>query len=157
MSAANVCFGNNCSGYIWLICTVWHCWNVKKKSDRSVSNRQPTPGDTDEISSTHCNGVIMSTMASQITSLTSIHSIVYSGADQRKHQSSASLPFVSGIQWWPVNSPHKRPVTRKMFPSDDVIMISVLVIKINDSRWNIHLHVLWPYGVLLEEIHVQMS
>ena len=45
-----------------------------------------------------------------------------SGEDQRKHQSSASLTFVRGIHRWPVNSPHKRPVTRKMFPFDDVIM-----------------------------------
>ena len=43
-------------------------------------------------------------------------------AYQRKHQSSASLAFVSGIQQWPVNSPHKWPPTRKMFPFDDVIM-----------------------------------
>ena len=41
-----------------------------------------------------------------------------------KHQSSASLAFVRGIQRWPVNSPHKLPVTRKMFPFDGVIMIS---------------------------------
>ena len=27
-----------------------------------------------------------------------------------------------GIHRWPVNSPHKGPVTRKMFPFDDVIM-----------------------------------
>ena len=39
-----------------------------------------------------------------------------------KHQSSASLAFVRGIHRWPVNSPHKGPVTRKMFPFDDVIM-----------------------------------
>ena len=44
------------------------------------------------------------------------------GADQRKHQSSTSLAFARGIHRWPVNSPHKRPVTRKMFPFDDVIM-----------------------------------
>ena len=44
------------------------------------------------------------------------------GADQRKHQSSASLAFVRGIHRWPVNSPHKGPVTRKMFPFDDVIL-----------------------------------
>ena len=47
---------------------------------------------------------------------------VCSCADQRKHQSSASLAFVRGILRWPVNSPHKWPVTRKMFPFDDVIM-----------------------------------
>ena len=39
-----------------------------------------------------------------------------------KSQSSASLDFVRGIHRWPVNSPHKGPVTRKMFPFDDVIM-----------------------------------
>ena len=46
------------------------------------------------------------------------------GVDQRKHQSSASLAFVWGIHRGPVNSPHKGPVTRKMFPLDDVIMES---------------------------------
>ena len=68
------------------------------------------------------NGIIMGTMASQITSLTIVYSTVNSGADQRKHQSSASLAFVWGIHRWPVNSPHKWPVTRIMFPFDDVIM-----------------------------------
>ena len=64
----------------------------------------------------------MDTMASQITSLTIVYSTVCSGADQRKHQSPASLAFVWGIHRWPVNSPHKWPVTLKMFPFDDVIM-----------------------------------
>ena len=66
-------------------------------------------------------------MASQITSLTFVYSTVYSGADQRKHQSSASLAFVWGIHRGPVNSPHKWPVTRKMFPFDDVIMFGGLL------------------------------
>ena len=61
-------------------------------------------------------------MASQITSQTTINSTVYSSVDQRKHQSSASLPFLRGIHRCTVNSPHKGPVTRKMFPFDDVIM-----------------------------------
>ena len=61
------------------------------------------------------NDVIMGTMASQITSLTIVYSTVYSDADQRKHPSSASLAFVWGIHRGPVNSPHKWPVTRKMF------------------------------------------
>ena len=42
-----------------------------------------------------------------------------SDADQRKHQSSASLAFVREIHRWPVNSPHKWPVTLKIFPFDD--------------------------------------
>ena len=71
---------------------------------------------------THYTDVIMLAIASQITSLTIVYSIVYSDADQRKHQSSASLAFVRGIHRGPVNSPHKWPVTRKMFPFDDVIM-----------------------------------
>ena len=70
----------------------------------------------------HYDDVIMTTMASQITSLTIVYLIVYSGTDQIKHQSSASLAFVWGIHRGPVNSPHKGPVTRKMFPFDDVIM-----------------------------------
>ena len=70
----------------------------------------------------HNTGVIMSSMASQITSLFTVQWTVYSGADQRKHQSSASLAFERGIHRWPVNSQHKCPETRKMFPFDDVIM-----------------------------------
>ena len=61
--------------------------------------------------------------ASKITSLTIVYSTVYSGIDQRKHQSSASLAFVRGIHRFPVNSPHKWPVTRKILPFDDVIMM----------------------------------
>ena len=71
----------------------------------------------------HYNDVTMRAMASQITGFSIVYSTVGSGADQRKHQSSASLAFVRGIHRWPVNSPRKRPVTRKMFPLDDVIMI----------------------------------
>ena len=70
----------------------------------------------------HYCDVIMEANASQITSLTIVYSAVYLGADHRKHQSSASLAFVRGIHRRPVNSPHKWPVTRKMFPFDDVIM-----------------------------------
>ena len=64
----------------------------------------------------------MGTIASQIASLTIVYSTVYSDADQRKNQSSASLAFVRGIHRGPVNSAHKWPVARKMFPFDDVIM-----------------------------------
>ena len=64
----------------------------------------------------------MSAMASQITSLTIVYSTVCSGSDQRIHQSSAPLAFVRGIHQGPLNSPHKGPLTRKMFPFYDVIM-----------------------------------
>ena len=70
----------------------------------------------------HYSDVITGAMVSQITSLTIVYSTVYSGTDQIQHQSSASLAFVRGIHRWPVNSPHKGSVTRKMFPFGDVIM-----------------------------------
>ena len=70
----------------------------------------------------HYNDVAMRAMVSQITSLTIVYSTVYSGEDQRKHQSSVSQVFVWGIHRWPVNSPQKWPVAWKMFPIDDVIM-----------------------------------
>ena len=89
-----------------------------------------TPQKTEETArhlrqyaSMHYNDVRMDVIASQITSLTIVYSTVYSGADQRKHQRSASLAFVRGIHRRPVNFPHKWPVTRKMFPLDDAIMI----------------------------------
>ena len=64
----------------------------------------------------------MGAMVARITSLTIVYSTVYTGADQRKHQSSASLAFMREIHRWPMNSPHKWPVTGKMFPFNDVIM-----------------------------------
>ena len=66
----------------------------------------------------HNSDVIMSMMASQITSV----SLDYLGADQRKHQSSTLPALVRGIHRWPVNSSHKRPVARKILPFDDLIM-----------------------------------
>ena len=67
--------------------------------------------------------MIMSAMASQIIGVCIVCSTVGSVADQRKHQSSAPLAFVQGIHRWLVNSPRKRPVTRKILPFDDVIMM----------------------------------
>ena len=64
------------------------------------------------VKSSHYNDVIIGAIASQITSLTIVYSTVHSGAEQKKHQISASLAFVRGIHRRPVNSPHKRPVTR---------------------------------------------
>ena len=70
----------------------------------------------------HNNDVIMSAIASQISGFSIVCPNVDSGTDQRNHQSSASLAFVRGFHRSPVNSQHKRPVSRKMFPFDDVIM-----------------------------------
>ena len=77
----------------------------------------------------HCGDVIIGAVASQITSLTIVYSPVHSDAGQRNHQSSASLAFVWGNHRGPVNSPHKWPVTGKMFPFDDVII---------DNPLNVH-------------------
>ena len=92
----------------------------------------------------HYNDVIMSAMVSQITSLTIIYSTVYSVADQRKHQSPASRAFVRGVHRWSANSPQKGPVTRKMFPFDDVIMIGSKILRsyvtefqVQISKWGI--------------------
>ena len=60
-------------------------------------------------------------MASQITSLTIVNSTVYSGADQIKHQSPASLAFVTG------EFPAQMASNGEMFPYypfDDVIMLA---------------------------------
>ena len=70
----------------------------------------------------HYSDILVSAMASQITGVLMVGWTICSGADQRKHWSSESLAFVKGIHRWPVNSPHKGPVTRKMFPFDDIIM-----------------------------------
>ena len=60
----------------------------------------------------HYSDVIMGSMTSQMTSFNIVYSAVYSGADQRKHQSSASLASERGTHRWPVNSPHKLPQQR---------------------------------------------
>ena len=96
----------------------------------------------------HYDEVTMSFMASQITSLTIVYSTVYSGANQRKHQSSASLAFVRGIHRGPVNFPHKGPVMLKMFPFDDVIMP-------HSCRFNYQLRWCWMLG--LSDLPVLLS
>ena len=56
-----------------------------KNTDRPVPNFEK-----------HCDDVITGAMASQITSFTIVCSTVYSGADQRKYHSSASLACARG-------------------------------------------------------------
>ena len=110
----------------------------------------------------HYSDIIMGAMASQITSLTIVYSTVYSGVDQRKHQSSASLASVRGIHRWPVNSPHKGPVTLKIFPFDDVIMSWVngyydafacmACIKLTNRRY-LTKKLKWKYNHSLKSMH----
>ena len=109
----------------------------------------------------HYNEVIMGPMASPITSLALVYSTVYSGTGQ----SSASLAFVRGIHRWPVNSQHRGPVTRKMFPCDDVIMLryvmqhsswfSLPIVSVSEQRTKKHQVSAWPSGPLRGESKVQ--
>ena len=75
----------------------------------------------------HYSDVVMNTRASQITGTSIVSPAICSGADQRNHQSSASLAFVRVIHRPLSGSPHQGPVTRKIFPFDDVIMNSSLL------------------------------
>ena len=70
----------------------------------------------------HYSDVMMSAMATEITGVLIVCSAVCSGVDQRKYQSSMTLAFMRAIHQRPVDSPHKWPVTRKMFPFDEVIL-----------------------------------
>ena len=110
--------------------------------------------------SEYYNDAILSAMAAQITSLMIVYSAVYSSADQRKDQSSASLVFVSGIYRWPVNSPHKGPVTRKMFPFDDGIMTELgysdlSVLKLINDDFQIWYLIGWQRGPQAIRGHVR--
>ena len=82
-----------------------------------------------DVQCIHYSDVIMGAIVSQITSLTTVYSTVYSDPDQRNYQSSAPLAFVRGSHRWPVKFPHKWPVTRKMFPFDDVIILILYALK----------------------------
>ena len=99
----------------------------------------------------------MSVIASPITSLRSVYSTVYSGADQRKHQSSASLAFVREIQRGPLNSPHKGPETRKMFPFDDVIMLGVDKAELTVPLFVFFIGILRCQIFLLYTLHLVLS
>ena len=94
----------------WLQPHCVHCLNSRYSSETIT----PRENDTNNF---HYSNIIMVLMVSQIIGL----SIVYSGAERMKHQNCASLAFVDGIHRRPVNSPHKEPVTPKIFPIDDII------------------------------------
>ena len=64
---------------------------------RILVQTKPWPILDSTVVDLHYTDVIMSTVASQITGVSIAYSNVGSGADQRKHQSSASLAFVRGI------------------------------------------------------------
>ena len=106
---------NECHSVQW-----WYIKNDPWVSFGVVWQHTMIARDVDPV---HYAGIIMITMASQITSLTVVYSIVYSDADQSKHQSSASLAFVWGIhrdRWIPRTKGQLRG--KLMTSIDDVIM-----------------------------------
>ena len=80
----------------------------------------------------HYKDIIMSAVASQITSLTIVYLSVSSGTDQRKHQSSASLVFVAG------EFPPQRASNAENIPFDDVIMFMEHLEPVLCQTWLIH-------------------
>ena len=98
----------------------WHDDKCEKKLEEMVMGVFPVLQPPPETRQSHYNDVIMSAMANKNTSLTIVYLTVYSGADQR-HDISALLGFLRGIHRCPVNSPHKRPIPRNMFPFEGVI------------------------------------
>ena len=103
------------------------CWWSDDLRNQNISDNDSFLPDCPGLSTNtakiwHYGDVIMGAIASLITSVSIVCSTVWSGADQRKHQSCASLAFVRGIRWWTVDSPHKATVTRKMFSFVDIIM-----------------------------------
>ena len=112
-------YGAACDEWLINMATFpFQCFTLPNFQAASMMTHSPVKNQME-----HYSDIIMGAIASQITSLTIIYSTVYSNADQRKHQSSMSLAFVWEIHRGPVNSPHKWPVTRKMFPFDDIIML----------------------------------
>ena len=123
-----------CAGYISTCSVSCACIYVSLPLQRIVTDH-------------HCD-VIMGAIASEITSVSIVYSTVCSGTDQRKHQSSASLAFVRGIHRSPVTSMHKRPVTRKMSPFDDVIMLCGMLIKA--SVYAAYIQETIPSGLIID-------
>ena len=94
------------------------CWQLYCKANRSWAKEntiQQIKTFTADILFWHRRDIIMSTVASQITGVSIVCLTACSGAEQRKYQSSAWLAFVRGIHRWPVDSPHKGPVTQKNY------------------------------------------
>ena len=120
---------SKCQELIYNVTIKWQIW--------SYTGSFKTHSDGIRQLGYHYGDIIMGAIASQITSLIIVYSTVYSDAVQRKYQSSASLAFVWGLPRGPINSPHKWPVTRKMFPFGDVIMeitsLSMIKMVINSN------------------------
>ena len=80
----------------------------------------------------------------------------------KKHPSSAALAFVRGITRRPANYPHKGPVTRKMYPFDDVIMVYIneaLFHKMQNQNCNIFADdtIIYSFGSNAEDISSKLQ
>ena len=94
--------------------SAWWLWRVDSWRRLSIS-RFMCRSVSSQALQWHYSDLIMSTMASQRTAVWIVCSAFWLGTDQREHQSFESLAFVRGIHCWPVDSPHKGPITRKLF------------------------------------------
>ena len=104
------------------------------------------------VAETHYSDVILRAMASPITGVSIVCSTVYSGADQRKHQSSVSQAFMQRLHQWPVDSHHKGPVTWKcihLMTSSCFKMTDKIPAIVRAFRWLISV----PILTLLNTIH----
>ena len=137
-----LCMYNKSKWYANSLSCVWfgtvHCpMSFNDASYEWPKYRESTVGDTSKwikrlsMFDNHYNNVIMRTMASQITSIGIAYSTLYSGADQRKHQSSAWLAFVRRLHRWRVKSPHNGPVMGKIFPLDVIVSVCMHFLYIN--------------------------
>ena len=86
----------------------WQKYNFGSDNSLALSRRQAIIWTNNCL---HNNDVIMSAMAPLITGASIVHSSVSWGTDQRNHQSSVSLAFVTAIHRWPVNTPHTENVS----------------------------------------------
>ena len=98
-----------------------HAWLLNSR----IANR------SHPIKFIHYSDAIINVKVSQMTGVSIVFSTVYLGTYQRKHHSSASLAFVRVIHWWPVDSPHKGSLKRKVFPFDYAIMQLMMTLTAN--------------------------
>ena len=92
----------------------------------------------------------MGAIASQITSLTIVYSIIDSDAGKKKTSKLRVTGLCEGFHRGPMNSPHKWPVMREMFPFDDVIMWYCICLKDNEYEGLLYLCKTINFNTLIE-------
>ena len=100
--------------------------------------------------------VTMGTIASKITSFTIVYSTVYSDADQRKYQSSASLAFVQG------NSPEAGEFPAQMASYEENVSIWWRLHVLSRLTFNLKTHsclwwIFWPMTIYVVDGGVVLS